>query len=105
MPRSNPTMAATKVLDARVVGERFAALIKDDPDVCELWARPVHDYVKLWLITRPLDVGESRKFYRALMEFRDVTGTYVDLQVLNPIYFEPGSDLREELPTGSVQIP
>jgi len=97
-------MAATRVLDARTVGTRFAELVKGDPDVRELWVSNVCGHAKLYVVTRPLGVEEGSRFYRALIALRDHLGTYVDIRVLDSSNFVDEEDLRLEIPRDAAPI-
>lgn len=96
-------MAVAGNVTATDLGNAFAAVIRSDDAVQELWVSSDEGAIHLWLIVQPIDGDAERHLYGLedvlYDQFPDVA---FQSHVLNPRYYT--RDVHVALPAGTAQI-
>lgn len=100
-------MAVQSTVDsARLIGERFADLIRGEPGLVGLWAHPGPRSLDLYLITQPLDAEAERRIYSAWVDvFAASPEADIHLHLLNPKFFAEDKDFMGDIPSAATRIP
>lgn len=98
-------MAIANRATATEIGKAYAEAIRGEAAAKQLWARSHRDYVELWLVTEPIEVGVDRPLYAAEDVLYDrFPEAYIHLHILNPRLFDD-FDAAELVPAGAEEIP
>src|SRR5687767_1398684 len=99
-------MATTTTSSAEAIAAEFAAAVRDEPVVRQLWLRCYPERIELLLITDEADDATELRLFEAFATLIERhPSAAIRPRLLNPIYFEPGTDLVDQLPSGSHPIP
>lgn len=97
-------MAVDVRANARAVGEAFAAVVRERPEVRRLWVSPDRDTVHLWLEVRPIEADQERDLYELVDvlydRFQDVDPF---LHILNPLNYT--AEIHTVIPVKADEIP
>jgi hypothetical protein len=99
-------MATNVKASPETIAREFAAVIRDEPVVEQLWLVSDPDSLELIAITRDADAETERRIFEVfgdLIARHPTAGLFP--RVLNPRFFKEGTDMVSLLPQRARQIP
>lgn len=97
-------MAVDVHANARAVGEAFAKVVRERPEVRRLWVLPEGDTVHLWLEVGPIERDDELVLYGLVdVVYEQFTGVDPFLHVMNPLDYTVA--IEKAVPARADEIP
>jgi hypothetical protein len=98
-------VATNVTTSPQAIAREFAAAIRGNPAVEQLWMRPGEDVIELWVITTPIGGDDELSIYEEAANLkRQYSDVYIRPLVLNPRFFSEGTDLESIVRSGAQRI-
>jgi hypothetical protein len=98
-------MATSVTTSADAIAREFAAAIRDEPGIDQLWLRPYDDRLELRLILKDVDHDTELRLAEA---FASLICHYPNARIrpmlMHPADFVPDTVLADQMPNGARQI-